>query len=37
VQSGIRACRRESYYMHDGRQVRLKLHFAEVRVKVIED
>ena len=29
--------RRESYYMHNGQQVRPKPHFAEVRVKVIED
>ncbi|MBL9164118.1 MAG: peptide ABC transporter substrate-binding protein [Planctomycetaceae bacterium] len=29
--------RRESYYMHDGKQVRDKPNFAEVRVKTIED
>ena len=29
--------RRESYYMHDGKQVRPKPYPAEVRVKVIED
>ena len=29
--------RRESYYMHDGKQVRDKPYFAEVRVKTIED
>lgn len=29
--------RRESYYMHDGKQVRPKPYFKEVRVKVIED
>lgn len=29
--------RREGYYMHNGRQVRDKPYFAEVRVKVIED
>jgi peptide/nickel transport system substrate-binding protein len=29
--------RRESYYMHDGKQVRPKPYFAEVRVKTIED
>ena len=29
--------RRESYYMHKGRQVRPKPHFREIRVKVIED
>ncbi len=29
--------RRESYYMHDGKQVRPKPYFAEIRVKVIED
>ncbi|MCA9235400.1 MAG: peptide ABC transporter substrate-binding protein [Planctomycetales bacterium] len=29
--------RRESWYMHDGRQVRPKPYFAEVRVKIIED
>ncbi|HEX3600415.1 MAG TPA: ABC transporter substrate-binding protein [Lacipirellulaceae bacterium] len=29
--------RRESYYMHNGKQVRPKPYFREVRVKVIED
>lgn len=29
--------RREGWYMHEGRQVRPKPHFAEVRVKVIEN
>lgn len=29
--------RRESYYMHDGKQVRPKPYFNEVRVKAIED
>jgi peptide/nickel transport system substrate-binding protein len=29
--------RRESYYMHNGKQVRPKPNFAEVRVKTIED
>ncbi len=29
--------RRESYFMHNGNQVRPKPHFSEVRVKVIED
>jgi peptide/nickel transport system substrate-binding protein len=29
--------RRESYYMHKGRQVRPKPYFKEIRVKVIED
>ena len=29
--------RRESYYMHNGKQVRPKPYFKEVRVKVIED
>jgi peptide/nickel transport system substrate-binding protein len=29
--------RREGYYMHDGKQVRDKPNFAEVRVKTIED
>lgn len=29
--------RRESFYMHDGKQVRDKPNFAEVRVKTIED
>jgi peptide/nickel transport system substrate-binding protein len=29
--------RRESYFMHDGKQVRPKPYFAEVRVKTIED
>ena len=29
--------RRESYYMHDGKQVRPKPYFKEVRVKAIED
>jgi peptide/nickel transport system substrate-binding protein len=29
--------RRESYYMHDGKQVRPKPYFEEIRVKVIED
>lgn len=29
--------RRESYYMHNGREVRPKPYFKEVRVKVIED
>lgn len=29
--------RREGYYMHEGRQVRPKPHFDEVRVKIIED
>jgi peptide/nickel transport system substrate-binding protein len=29
--------RRESYYMHDGKQVRPKPHFKEIRTKAIED
>jgi peptide/nickel transport system substrate-binding protein len=29
--------RREGYYMHDGKQVREKPYFAEIRTKVIED
>ena len=29
--------RRDSYYMHDGKQVRPKPYFKEIRVKVIED
>ncbi len=29
--------RRESYYMHNGKQVRAKPYFNEIRVKVIED
>jgi peptide/nickel transport system substrate-binding protein len=29
--------RRESYYMHEGKQVRAKPYFAEIRVKAIED
>lgn len=29
--------RRESYYMHDGRQVRPKPYFKEIRIKAIED
>ena len=29
--------RRENYYMHDGKQVRPKPYFREVRVKAIED
>jgi peptide/nickel transport system substrate-binding protein len=29
--------RREGYYMHDGKQVRPKPHFREIRTKVIED
>ena len=29
--------RRENYYMHDGKQVRPKPYFKEIRVKVIED
>jgi peptide/nickel transport system substrate-binding protein len=29
--------RRESYYMHNGKQVRAKPYFQEIRVKVIED
>src|SRR6185295_10714537 len=29
--------RRDSYYMHNGKQVRLKPYFKEIRVKVIED
>ena len=29
--------RRESYYMHDGKQVRPKPNFKDVRVKIIED
>jgi peptide/nickel transport system substrate-binding protein len=29
--------RRESWYMHDGKQVRAKPYFKQVRVKVIED
>jgi peptide/nickel transport system substrate-binding protein len=29
--------RRESYYMHDGKQVRPKPYFSEIRVRAIED
>ena len=29
--------RRENYYMHDGKQVRPKPHFKEIRTKAIED
>ncbi len=29
--------RREGYYMHEGKQVRAKPHFAEIRVKNVED